>query len=123
MEKKNQQILVASALIMVVVLIVFGILVLGKLERVVQVAERTEQKLDRIMEAAAPVGLAAVEKGVGVMESMNEEELAKSAEQGVKEVGALAKGKLLQWIDAQEASPANKPIPNLTIEVESQPES
>lgn len=109
MDKKNQQILVVSAIIMVVAIIVFGVLVLGKLERVVQVAERSERKLDRIIEAATPVGMAAVEKGVGMMESMDEEDLARSAEAGVKEVGALAKDKLLKWMDAQQPSPTNQP--------------
>ncbi len=47
----------------VISVIVIGMIVVQKLERVVQVAERTEVKLNRIIEAASPVGKAAVGKG------------------------------------------------------------
>ena len=117
MDKKNQQILVISAVVAVISVIVIGTIVVQKLERVVQVAERTEDKLNRIMEAASPVGKAAVEKGVNVLNNVDEKELADSAEQGVKEVGAVAKDKILEWIDSQKASSTNREIPNLNITI------
>jgi hypothetical protein len=120
MDKKNQQILVISAVVAVISVIVIGMIVVQKLERVVQVAERTEDKLNRIIEAASPVGKAAVEKGVSVLNNVDEKELADSAEQGVKEVGAVAKDKLLKWIDAQKASPTNREIPNLNITIKAE---
>lgn len=117
MNKQNQRIVVVSAVVAVVAIIVFGVMITRKLERVVQVAERTEDKLNRIVDAASPVGRAAVEKGVSVLDQVDEEELADSAEQGVKEVGTVAKDKILQWIDSQSASPTNREIPNLNITI------
>ena len=120
MDKKNQQILVCSAVIAVISIIVIGMIVVQKLERVVQVAERSEQKLNNIIETASPVGRAAIEKGVNVLNNVDEDELAKSAEEGVKEVGSLAKDKLLEWINSQKASSTNIDIPNLNITIESE---
>ena len=117
MDKKNQKILVSAAIVSVVAIIIFGVLIVQKLERVVQVAERTEQKIDDAIEVIAPVGRAAADKGVSVIENVDEEELAKSAEEGVKEVGAVARDKLLEWIDSQKASPTNNEIPNLNITI------
>ena len=117
MDKKNQNILVTSAVVAVVAIIVFGIVITQKLERVVQVAERTENKLNGIIEAASPVGKAAVEKGVNVLNNVDEQELADSAEQGVKEVGAVAKDKIVEWINSQKASSTNSDIPNLNITI------
>jgi hypothetical protein len=117
MDKKNQKILVIAALISVSAIIIFGVMIVQKLERVVQVAERTEQKIDNAIEVIAPVGRAAADKGVSVINNVNEEELARSAEEGVKEVGAVAKDKLLKWIDAQKASSTNQEIPNLKITI------
>jgi len=117
MDKKNQSVVVISAVVAVVAIIVFGIVITQKLERVVQVAERTEDKLNRIMEAASPVGKAAVEKGVNVRNNVDEKELADSAEQGVKEVGAVAKDKIVEWINSQKASSTNSEIPNLNITI------
>ena len=118
MDKKNQIILVGAAVITVAAIIAFGSTVVVKLERVVQVAERSEQKLDRIIEAASPLGQAALEKGVSVMQSVDEQELAESTQDGLQELGAAAKHKLLEWIESQSASPTNREIPNLQITVE-----
>ena len=121
MDKRHQQILVYSAVAGLISMIVLGVVVIQKLERVVQVAERTEQKLNGIIEAASPVGRAAVEKGVGVLNSVDEGELARSAEESVKAVGAAAQSKLLEWMAAQQASPTNREIPNLNISINTAP--
>ena len=120
MDKKNQQILVCSAIVAVISVIVIGMIVVQKLERVVQVAERSEEKLNSIIKAASPVGKAAVEKGVSVMSNIDEEELAQSAEDSMKEVGAVARDKLFEWIESQKASPTNREIPNLNITIKTE---
>ena len=118
MDKKNQQILVYSAVVAAISVIVLGAIVANKLERVVQVAERAEQKLNSIFDAASPVGRAAVEKGVAVLDRVDEDELAKAAEESVKQVGAVARDKLVEWIELQKASPTNRTISNLSITIE-----
>lgn len=110
--------MIGSTTAAVIAIVVFGIIITQKLERVVLVAERTEEKLDGVLRAASPVGRAALEKGIQVMENVDEDALARSAEQGVKEVGSAAKGKLLEWVNSQNASPENNEIPNLDITIQ-----
>jgi hypothetical protein len=120
-DKKHQNIIVCSAVVTLITVIVLGVLVIQKLERVVQVAERTEQTLNGIVQAASPVGRAAVEKGVSILNSVDDDELARAAEDTVKEVGAVAKGKLLDWMASQQVSPTNSEIPNLNIIINTAP--
>ena len=98
MDKRNQTIMVALAVVLVISIIGFGFAILGKLERVVQVVERAEQKVDEAIVAMAPVGVAAVEKGVDVVKSMDAEEMSEATQEGVKELGSAVKDKALKWL-------------------------
>src|SRR5215471_17874661 len=80
---------------------VFAVLVLQKLDRVVTVAENLNEKVDRAVAAAAPLGKAAVEKGVATLDSVDTEDLGKSGTEGVKEIGRAAKEKALEFIRQQ----------------------
>ena len=75
MKESYQKIIVVSVIIFVLAAILFGVQVLERLERITQVAERTEEKLDRIVEVAAPMGHAAVEKGVAAIKAFDAEGL------------------------------------------------
>ena len=118
MDNTKQSILVGSSVIAVLAVVIIGVMATQKLERVAMVAERTEAKLDRVIEAAAPLGEAAVEKGVNMVKNVDEQELAQSAEKGIKDIGDAAKGKVMKWIDSQEVSPNNKEVPNLKVTIE-----
>src|SRR4051812_38937726 len=85
------RLLVILAFLFVIASIIFGVVVLRKVERVAAVAESLNAKVDRAIAAAAPLGNAAVEKGVKAVENMDAEELGKSATTGVKEIGKAAK--------------------------------
>lgn len=105
MSETRQNVLIGLALLLTVGAGFFGYQVLAKLERVVGAAERTEAKLDRIIEATAPLGKAAVEKGTLVLENIDETDMANSASSGIKEIGNAAKKKLtemIQKVDAQQ---------------------
>ncbi|MCC9609078.1 hypothetical protein LOC68_07035 [Blastopirellula sp. JC732] len=103
MSETRQNMLVGLMLLLVVGAAIFGYQVLGKLERVVGAAERTEAKLDRIIEATAPLGKAAVEKGTLVLENIDEKDMANSASVGIKEIGDAAKKKLTEIIQKVDA--------------------
>ncbi|TWT29832.1 hypothetical protein [Blastopirellula retiformator] len=103
MSETRQNVLIGLMLLLVVGAGGFGYQVLGKLERVVGAAERTEGKLDRIIEATAPLGKAAVEKGTLVLENIDEKDLGESATRGIKEIGMSAKDKLSEVIQRIEA--------------------
>jgi hypothetical protein len=83
--------------------IVLRVVVVRKLERVASVAESVNAKIDRAMAAAAPLGQAAVEKGVKAVENVDAQELGKSATSGVKEIGKAAKEHTIQWIKKHQA--------------------
>lgn len=103
MSETRQNVLIGLMLLLVVGAGLFGYQVLGKLERVVGAAERTEEKLDRIIEATAPLGKAAVEKGTLVLENIDDKDLGESATKGIKEIGVTAKEKLSDLINKIEA--------------------
>ena len=103
MSETRQNVLIGLALLLVVGAGCFGYQVLAKLERVVGAAERTEGKLDRILEATAPLGKAAVEKGTLVLENIDEHEMADSATSGIKDIGNAAKRKLTEMIQKIDA--------------------
>ena len=91
MKENYQRIIVGAVVILVIGAIVFGVQVIRRLDRMVLVAERTEEKLDGIIKAAAPVGRAAVEKGAEVLRSVDHEDMAESASSGLKDIGEAAK--------------------------------
>ncbi len=102
MNESNQKIMVASVLALVVIAIVFSLLVLQKLERITQVAERTDLRIEKIAKATAPVGAAAVGKGIDVIQKINTEEMSKAASEGIKEIGNAAKGRFLKHIEKKK---------------------
>ena len=104
MKESYQKIIVLLLVVLVGAAIAFGVLVLDRLERITQVAERTEEKLDKIVEVAAPVSRAAMQKGAATIEEMDTEELVHSAEAGLKEIGSAAKRTLLKHLQEQEAN-------------------
>ncbi len=83
----------------------FYYLALQKLERITQAAERAEGRIQRVMDAGAPLGHALVEKGQATIEKLPVDELTTSATQGVKEVGKAAKEKAMRWLKDQQAEP------------------
>ena len=115
MDKKNQLIIVASSIVAVIAIIAFGILIVQKIERVVQVAERTETKIDQAIKTFEPVGKAAADKGMKIIENVDEEDLARSAEDGIRELGSLSKERITEWIHSQKVSATNSEIPNVKI--------
>jgi hypothetical protein len=102
MNESNQKIVVVAIVALLVVAVVFGVLVLQRLERITQVAERTEGKLDCIIEVAAPVGRAVVEKGTEALSTMDAEALGKSASDGLKELGTAAKVRMLEHLEKKK---------------------
>ena len=102
MKESYQKIIALLLVVLVGAAIAFGLLVIDRLERITQVAERTEAKLDKIVEVATPVGRAAIEKGAATIEEIDTEELVNSAEAGLKEIGAAAKKSLLKHLEEQE---------------------
>jgi hypothetical protein len=108
MKESYQKIIVISVVALAAGAIVFGVLVLERLERITQVAERTEAKLDRILAAAAPVGRAAVKKGAEALNEMDAEGLADSAADGLKEIGSAAKQKLIEHLEKKRIEDAQQ---------------
>ena len=108
MKESYQRIIVLSVVALVVAAVVFGVVALDRLERITKVAERTEAKLDRIVELAAPVGHAAIQKGAGALEEIDAEELAHSAEEGLKEIGSTAKRTLIEYLEKQNSKGQNE---------------
>src|SRR5262245_38941353 len=76
----------------------FAVLVLQRLNRVVAIVENVNAQVDRAAAAAAPLGKAAVEKGVKTLEAVDTDDLGKSATEGVKEIGRSAKERLVEAI-------------------------
>lgn len=95
--------LVILALVFVVGSTAFALVVLSKLDRVVGVVENVNAKVDRFAEAAAPLGKAAVDRGVDALEHLDTEDLGKSATEGVKEIGRAAKDKAIEAIRKRTA--------------------
>ena len=102
MKGSYQKIIVAAVVALAGAAIIFGVLVLQRLERMTQVAERTEEKLDRIIEATAPLGKEAVARGVDALREVDTEQLGKSATEGIKEIGAAGKKRLLEYLDTKQ---------------------
>jgi hypothetical protein len=87
---------------------VFAVLVLYKLNRVVVVVENVSSQVDRVVAAAAPLGKAAVEKGVKTLDAVDTDDLGKSATEGVKEIGRSAKEKAIELIRQRRAEAERK---------------
>ena len=103
------QLLVGMALVFLVGAAGFAYLVLQKLDRVVAVVENVNAKVDHAVEAAAPLGRAAVDKGKKAIDAMDTEDMSKSATEGVKEIGRAAKDRAIKWINkVPQDSPENK---------------
>lgn len=95
--------------LLLVVVCVLGLAVIGGgmrtimlLERIVLVSERMEARAVAAIEAAKPVGKAAVEKGTAVLEGIDANDLSQAATKGAKEVGAAAKEKLLKKLHLKD---------------------
>ncbi len=102
MKESYQKLLVAAVGVLVVATVAFGLMAISRLERITQVAERTEAKLDKILEAAAPVGRAAVEKGVDAVNNIDAEDLGRSTTKGIKDIGAAAKSRLIEELEKRQ---------------------
>lgn len=96
--------LVALAVIFVIGAAVFAVIALQKLDRVVVVVENVNAKVDRVAEAAAPLGKAAVEKGVDALDAMDTDDLGRSATDGVKEIGRAAKQRAIDALNQRRAA-------------------
>lgn len=92
------RVLIGLLVVAIIACVVFGFLITTKIERMTRVSEDLDQKLGRIMAAGAPLGHAAVDKGVKVLENMDEQDLGKSATSGAKELGATAKAAAEGWL-------------------------
>lgn len=82
---------------------IFALLVLHKLNRVAVVVEDVNAQVHRVVAAAAPLGKAAVEKGVKTLDAVDTEDLGQSATEGVKEIGRSAKEKVIDLIRQRQA--------------------
>jgi hypothetical protein len=81
----------------------FALLVLQRLNRVVAVVENVNSQVDRAVAAAAPLGKAAVERGVKTLDAVDADDLGKSATEGVKEIGRSAKERAIEFIRQRRA--------------------
>ena len=108
MSSISQKVLIGCTVAFVLGAFVFGLLVLKKLERIVQVSEKMDARVEHIMEAAAPVGKAAVEKGVQVLESVDSQELGQRTTDGIKEIGGAAKKRVLDYVGGRKADEPEK---------------
>lgn len=91
----------AFLLVLTVAVIVMGVIALRKVERMVRVSEHMAARVDRALDAAAPVGQAVVDKGAEAIHQMDAKELGQQATKGAKEIGDAAKQKAMQWIKSQ----------------------
>jgi hypothetical protein len=96
------RILSACAVLFVAGAIVFGIQMNRKMDRMTAVAESLNTKVNDAVTAAAPLGHAAVDKGVQTMNNIDEKDLAKSATEGTKELGRAATRRVSEWLDKQQ---------------------
>jgi hypothetical protein len=99
--------LVFLALIFVVGGAVFAVMALNKLDRVVVVVENVNAKVDRAAEAAAPLGKAAVERGVEALEAVDTNDLGRSATEGLKDIGRTAKQRAIEALKKKRAGDEN----------------
>lgn len=90
--------------IAIIALLVLGFIVSAKVERMTKVTEDLDHKLGNIMAAGAPLGHAAVDRGVKVLENVDAEELGKSATSGAKDLGTAAKAAAEKWLQKRAAT-------------------
>jgi hypothetical protein len=102
------RVLIVLALVIVGGAGAFAVLVLQKLNRVVDVVENVNSQVNRVVAAAAPLGHAAVEKGVKTLDAVDTDDLGKSATEGVKEIGRSAKEKAIELIRQRRADAEKK---------------
>jgi hypothetical protein len=82
----------------------FAVLVLQQLNRVALVVENVNSQVDRAVAATAPLGKAAVERGVKTLDAVDTDDLGKSATEGVKEIGRSAKERAIEFIKQRRAA-------------------
>jgi ABC-type protease/lipase transport system fused ATPase/permease subunit len=98
------RVLVGLVVIAIITFIVLGFLITAKVERMTKVTEDLDQKMGAIMAAGAPLGHAAVDKGVKVLENMDTTDLGKSATSGAKDLGTAAKAAAEKWLQQHAAT-------------------
>ena len=108
MAEKYQAVVVATIVLFMIATGVFGYSLLDKMERLVAIAERTEQKADRILTASAPVGEAAVRVSAKMIDTMDRENLGKSAARGIKEIGEATKKRLVELLEKRSPDTSKK---------------
>lgn len=97
--EKNQRWLVAAVFVFVVGVLALGVMFLQKIERLVVIAERTEQKIDTVAESAASLGKTTVDKGTAMIDSVDPEEIIQTAEENIKELSSAAKQRLIDYMN------------------------
>lgn len=91
MSNKQNIALVASAVTAVVLIGVLGFVALGKLERMTQIAERTEQRLNTLADTVEPVMAAGGSKAVEAIANIDAEEAADKGDEVIGEAAERAK--------------------------------
>ncbi len=110
----------ASQTVLLVLTCLLGLVVVGVsvravllLERIVSICDRMEARAVAAIEAAKPVGQAAVDKSKTLLENLDANDLGQAAARGAKEVGTAAKNKVLQRLqhgrEAGEPNASEKP--------------
>jgi predicted PurR-regulated permease PerM len=102
---RHLRVLIVLFTILCVLITVFGVLLISKVERMTAVSESLNQKANDIVTATAPLGHEAVNQGVQVLQNVDTKELGKSATNGVKELGATLKDSATDWIKKHPAKP------------------
>ena len=98
------RVLIALVAIAIIACVVLGLMISAKVERMTKVSEDLDQKVGAIMQAGAPLGHAAVDKGVEVFEHMDATDLGKSATSGAKDIGTAAKAAAERWLQKHAAT-------------------
>lgn len=97
------RLLLGLSLVFLVGAAVFACLALRKLDRVVIVVENVNDKVNRAADAAAPLGQAAVDRGVQALDAVDTEDLGRAATEGVKAIGRSAKERAIEIIRQKQA--------------------
>ena len=107
------KVVIVGMLVIVLMIFGFGMSALNKLERIVQIAERTEQKIDvaikktgervdAVVKTLAPLGNETVKKGIQIVKEVDGGEIGDAATSGMKEIGAAAKSRLIDLMKKKE---------------------
>src|SRR5947209_1965583 len=98
------RLMAALALAFVVASTATGWLVLQRLERAVQVSERLEAKIELVLKAAAPLGKAAVDRGVEAINEVDAKKLGHDAADGLRDVGRAVRDRALDRLRTSGAT-------------------